>query len=137
MTVQWYGTTGYNVLTSNSVNWTWPAEQWLREISYRPGWRFEIRTGSYTSNGASLVWPGTNLLITARVPDSNDPDGPLVLFTHTFPLTSEHLHDRDTFLQAVLVCVMKIEMHEAMEYLRFGGVRVKNPHPEPGLVLYE
>ena len=76
------------------------------------------------------------LLITAAVPDSADPTGPPRLFTHTFLLDCHETHDRETFLAAVLRCVVQLETHEAMEYLKASGERVKNPHPTPGTVLY-
>ena len=132
--VQWYSP--QVITSSNTVGLTWPAEQWLTEVTYKPGWAFEIRHGSQTGNSAWLAYPGVNLCVMAYVPDTNAVEEGPKRFIHTFPLNPQVLENRERFFAFVLYCVFRVEAHETMEYLRAGGVRVKNPHPEPGVVLY-
>jgi hypothetical protein len=124
------------VTSSNTFGVTFAAEQWLTEVTYKPGWAFEIRHGSMTANSAWTAYPGVNLCVLAYVPDTNAVEAGPKRFIHTFPLSPDVLYERERFLTFVLHCVLRVEAHETMEYLRAGGVRVKNPHPQPGMVLY-
>jgi hypothetical protein len=124
-----------NTGTTNSL-FLEPWKTWLEQITYKPGWKFELRFGSGTGNTVNgiVLYSGMNLLVWARVADSNAPDNGELWITHTFPI--DQVFTQEQFYQLVLDCVIKVERHEAMEYLKAGGVRVKTPHPEPGLVLY-
>ena len=101
---------------------------WLAEISYKPGWRFELRTAP---EGFSAV-----LFISAYVPDPNVQQC-MTTITHSFMIAHhQQLQDRETFLATVLAYTKMVEVHEAMEYFKASGVRVCNPHSTAGEVLY-
>lgn len=122
----------FNTATTNSC-FLQPWKTWLEEVTYKPGWSFELLYGYGSSNSNGLpLYNGMNLVIRAAVSESNTGDP--ILIVHTFPINE--VQTRDEFLAQVLYCVIKVETHEAMEYLKAGGVRVKNPHPFVGQVLY-
>lgn len=113
------------------------AEQWLAEVTYKPGWSFSLveASGPTNTGGYLTLYPGVNLVVNARTMDSNTLGD--ALFVHTFPLSPESVRDRETFLQVVLECVKRVEIHEAMEFLKALGERIRNPHPSLYEVLYE
>jgi hypothetical protein len=125
-------------IISNSFGWWSTWTQWLSEVSYKPGWSFELRdhgyspTGIYTGNGTFHA--GLNLLITAKTLDSNTLGETLIV--HTFPLHPDLVTNQEDFLHEVLRCINMVERHETMEFLKASGVRVRNPHPSPTEVLY-
>jgi hypothetical protein len=85
------------------------------------------------SNGYYLH-PGPNLIVRAKVMDSKTLDDNYLV--HTLPMDPLSLSTREEFMAEVLRCVCMVERHEAMEFLKASGVRVKNPHPSPYEVLY-
>ena len=126
---------------TGTANFGWggvmQAQGWLRSITYRPGWEFDIIDGGTNLTGSYLsAGPGLHLIVKAQVPDSNDPDGPSLTIRHSLPLDPQALADREMFVRTVLQAVIAVETHEAMEYLRDAGRRVSSPHPEPTVVLY-
>jgi hypothetical protein len=142
MTTQWTNTPYITATVTSNLSWsTW--DQWLSELSYKPGWSFELRDngyggyGDYLGNytgGTTIYHSGLNLIISARVIDSSTLGEQLIV--HTLPMDPMALSTREDFHKEVLRCVCMVEIHEAMEFLKAMGERVRNPHPSPTTVLY-
>jgi hypothetical protein len=133
-------TSGVTIMTTTTTtcNTLYPMmiqEQWLAEVTYKPGWSFRLMYNTtLTSGNYTPVYPGVNLIIEAHVTDSTTLASTVII--HTLPFPEAALWDRDTFFMAVLQLVTMVERHEAMEFLKASGVRVRNPHPSPTEVLY-
>lgn len=99
--------------------------------SYKPGWGFAIvemsRTGEHLAGSN-----GTTLQIAAACPDSRFPTVPqTVNLLHLFaaPPADWGLEQWEHWL---LECVLEVEKHEAMEWLRFNGAAHFSPAHGPG-----
>jgi hypothetical protein len=132
---------GVNTTTAaNTFNLPWSTwSQWLAEVSYKPGWSFELRDGQYsypyyTGGTVGTYHAGLSLIISAKVIDSSTLGESLIV--HTMPMDPVALSTREDFLAEVLRLVCMVERHEAMEFLKASGERVRNPHPSPTEVLY-
>lgn len=132
-----------NMTFSNSGSWCTQLKEWLAEITYRPGWEFQIQdfSGSaFITNGngfAGRDGPGVYLLIHATTQDSNHYS--TLHLVHTMIIYPGEYTERDAFLSAVLRRIVMVETHEAMEFFKVSGVRHRNPHPSEGAfreVLY-
>lgn len=110
---------------------------WLEDLRYREGWSFQLAQNPPGTTG----WDRPTLIVRARVKESTgawaveDPDG-MVIITHAIDLPPCNLYDEDDFMRAVLMAIIRIETHEAMEFAKYKGRRIVDPHLANGVVLY-
>src|SRR5271165_4762642 len=91
-------------------------ERLVPNLSYKPGWSFELTNRKRTSEHLAGS-EGLTLVVRAEVPDSSG-DG-MTKVAHLFappPAT----WDRRTWRRWVFDCVMQVELHEAMEFYTDG-----------------
>lgn len=89
---------------------------WVRGISYKPGWTFQHLHHSTE---------GDVLRITTDVADSTHPDTAVTLRIDTFiPPCANH----DSFMTWLHYRLCRIETHEVSEWLRYRGARWREPH---------
>lgn len=91
----------------------------LAEVTYRPGWSFSL---------SEHRWEGTKIRILAEVRNSNRPDETITLGIDSFvpPMSTVA-----QFHQWLIYRLIRIESHEAREWLREHDQPLFNPHPEP------
>lgn len=119
-------------------------QYWLSDLTYKPGWSFELRGGdpmdwqiTYQGETTETLWNpspmGWYLLVNAEVIDSSTLNE-ITITHHRWFEELNHRHRYEGFLnqeqfnEAVLRVVAEIEMHEAMEFFKSAGLRVINPH---------
>jgi hypothetical protein len=82
---------------------------WLQEVTYRPGWELVVRCDDY--------WP--LLEVRALVEDTRRP-GHQIVVTHRTDVYPD-LPDRATFLRWLRDALVRVEIHESAEWLRWSG----------------
>lgn len=97
---------------------------WLEDVTYRPGWKLEIRQHDFHH---------PYLQVKAPVEDSYRP-GVEIIVTHTSPMWPD-ITDRSTFLHWLRDALYRIEVHESAEWLRWStgaeaGRPIFDPHQE-------
>lgn len=107
---------------------------WLADVTYKPGWSFEVRTSGiatigYDGGQLRAFPPQVQLLVHATVPDSNSPEETIPT-THTFAV-DPHLRTPESFYDWLTYAVSAVERHEMREFFRVGGVRHWDPHADP------
>ena len=100
-------------------------EDWLRGVTYRPGWSF--RSGGL-ADGSQYV------IVLATGPDVCDPGkrfvaGPLFRVPEDIPTRTQFL---DWLVDS---CIPGVEEHERWEWFRIDGRRHRNPHA-PGMPAF-
>lgn len=128
--------TNVGAVTTASVTFTHPCHVWLGNISYRPGWSFEIGycTMLLNTTPPTLI----ELRITAKTVESNSLKGDTTL-THVFALHSDVL-DRLTeneFYDLIFRHIEMVERHEMREFYKINGVRHVDPHRDDNRHLYD
>lgn len=93
----------------------------LAEVSYRPGWTFEVFDSSFESPRIRIVGP---------VEDSYHPGTMLDLGINDF---LPPLADEAALLSWLAWRLGRIESHEMREWLKRDGKPVFNPHTEPAI----
>jgi len=120
-------------------------KDWLKECAYKPGWTFELlynaRMGDPTVDDPyAPVYPGWHLVIQSYTLNSVDPTkATSILFCLPFDELNVHQTHitKDVFHMGVLRRCLDVEHHEAMEFFRVNGVRLRNPHPVGKGALYD
>lgn len=91
----------------------------VAKFSYKPDWTIELRKG--------VMCPV--LVIDRLVHDSDHPERPREEFRSTYGVPDSAMDSEDVFIMYVREQVIDVELHECDEFLRIGGVRLRNPHP--------
>lgn len=99
-------------------------KEWLAQVSYRPGWSLALRC----TDG------GVELFIAASVINAEDPDHcttiqSRILIPHRYAEEMAAIGSPERFLAWVGDCLMRMEAHEHLEFFRYQGRCVKDPHP--------
>lgn len=93
-------------------------QDWVGELTYKPGWKFVV-----LRNHAPFIGIG----LSQRTEDSNEP-GRFVTIGSTV-VVPWHIDGQKDFLRWFARELIEREAHETIEWLRFGGERVFEPHP--------
>jgi hypothetical protein len=108
-------------------------EALIPEVAYKPGWSFELWDGE--RHGEHYVGSaGLTLSIRAQVPNSKSDDTVGVHHIMPVPVAT---WDRRTWERWVLDQILLVELHEAMEFYRVGGVALFFPAHGAGRNPYE
>ena len=83
-------------------------------LTYKPTWQFRLQE---IQRGQGCE--GLTLMISGRAPDSWDPSSEIE-FLHLFPVLPA-AYDEDSWKHWILECVLMVEKHETMEFLKFDG----------------
>lgn len=93
---------------------------WLSRFTYKPGWRFSIRS-SYMNDCPELL---ISHLATDAVTGKGAP----------MPIRSlvvlDMVRDYESFKYVLFMSIDKLERHELNEWFKEDGVCVNDPHPE-------
>jgi hypothetical protein len=128
-------------MTTISPSWRLlAAREWLNEVTYKPGWRFDLWEGFPGTSMPSSYGVPVVLLISALTHDSMygiDPAAEeFTRIDHGMILPDRFVLDKNVFLDAVYQQILLVEQHETREFFRVRGERLFNPHPKPGVVEY-
>lgn len=93
----------------------------ISRISYKPGWKFELRRETFLYSVTSSM-----LIITATVKDSRNPENTVEFVMQR--MVPEYLTDQELFLKWVKHTLMECEIHEMREFFRLDGELVDDPH---------
>ena len=113
------------------------AAQTLQEVidslTYKPGWRFWVKRRPT----AIPAWPDDVILhMEFDAPDANDPEYQTIIGRDLLlPQGLAYIIDgaQAGIKRWVEHSIKSMEMHEVDEWLRFDGVRLKDPHETPKL----
>lgn len=102
-------------------------EKELERFTYKPGWRFSMLPPLLQEFGYEYENQG-KLLIEAMLVNSRGPVrlDQLIPIVSTYP--TYHVRDRDQFRRWVRSCIERLERHEQMEWLRYDGELIEDPH---------
>lgn len=112
---------------------TWPhldevyvakIEGWLRQVSYKPGWRIKLRLDQFPMTGFLQI------SILAMVPDSYHPDDKIEV--GSVAVLPPNLCDVDEFARWLGYILREREIHECREWLKVDGKVFDNPHTIDG-----
>lgn len=102
-------------------------EQIINELQYRPGWQFWL---GMIDRGQGSV--GLTLRVTSVGYDTYNPDkGRQYRVWHYFPVPPAS-YNRESWEEWVLDCLLRIETHEACEFMQVAGRRPFAPVHAPG-----
>lgn len=90
----------------------------LSHVTYKPGWAISIREG---------WWEGVHLTIQAKVANGYSPDTTVDLDVHT-KVPPVAMRDWDHFTEFLQWRLIRLEVHECMEFLHFDGRPIFDPH---------
>jgi hypothetical protein len=90
----------------------------LSRVTYKPGWTIAAYDGRYE---------GQHLVITTVVPDSTNPEQDTTLDVHSM---LPPMRDERALLDWILWRCIRIECHEAREWLQVDGKPWSDPHAE-------
>ena len=96
------------------------AQRYLRRITYRPGWSFELYQGEFE---------GPHICINAKVMDSYHPGEETVLDIHS-PVPLAALETESALLRYLAWRLQIIETHEMREWLKMDGAVIFDPHAD-------
>lgn len=103
-----------------------PLELWVSEITYKPGWTFDlIRHFPYDDRDLAIV------RITAKVPDVRDPtvSAEIGQVAYIYDYIVDRPDPKDAFMEWVFSAVLQLEKHEVNEWFRVRGAPLHEPHP--------
>jgi len=112
---------------------TWPEldkayvnqiEGWLKRVSYKPGWRIELRLDQFPITGFLQV------SILAKVPDSYHPSDQIEV--GSVAVLPSHLCSLEEFAKWLGFILREREIHECREWLQVDGKVFDNPHTVDG-----
>ena len=103
----------------------------VKGTTYKPGWTFEI----YEDRFKCVV---TVVLCGNGLPNSCDPSRTTdIIKEQWFTYALLNSLDQAGARYALAQMISELERHEMDEWLRFGGVRHREPHPELALLVAE
>jgi hypothetical protein len=99
-------------------------DEWVGRVQYKPGWEFYL-VSDYT-------WGAWAMQVSAPVPDAyaDDPATKWTRVVSVHRIPKEIITTEDQFVDWLRHVVIGIEVHEVDEFLRYGGVQVRSPHPK-------
>jgi hypothetical protein len=95
----------------------------LREVSYKPSWKFYVERHEFDNLVLWSEWP---------VPDTDRPEVQIIL-RHAFSISAwsmESMTDNQIVDYIITQSIRQAEMHEMDEWFRYKGDHVRDPHPE-------
>lgn len=111
----------------NEAPWPTDLNDIVHEIEYRPGWQFRL-----VSIDRGQGSHGLTLVVISIGYDTYNPDkGRTYRVAHYFPVPPASFN-RQSWEEWVLDCLLKIESHEACEFMQIGGRRPFAPIHAPG-----
>jgi hypothetical protein len=93
----------------------------LSRVTYKPGYKITARVYPHVS------WPLVQIH-TGEIPDSQRPGQTIfVCFSDSYDIEK---HSEEYFLDFIRRLFIMFEDHERMEWLKYDGRRLDEPHPE-------